>query len=77
MKPVMFKEFTHVLAKDQPQYLPLPVHRDKDGHVVTSCWKLTFWERIKILYTGKLWLQQLTFGTSLQPQRPFVHKEIL
>lgn len=69
MKPIEFPEHNAVLAKDQPQYQPLPVFRDQFGLVV-SCWKLTRWERIKLLFTGRLWLMQLTFGEPLQPQLP-------
>ena len=69
MKPVEFPEHNAVLAKDQPQYHPLPVYRDQFGLVV-SCWKLTRWERIKLLFSGRIWLMQLTFNEPLQPQLP-------
>jgi len=71
MKPIEFKEQNVVFAKDQPQYLPLPARREEDGMVIT-CWKLSFIERVKILFTGKMWLSQLTFNDPLQPQRPQV-----
>ena len=32
---------------------PLPAFRG-EGQVI-SCWRLTFWERIKLLFTGRLW----------------------
>jgi len=76
MKPIEFKEMTCILAKDQPQYLPLPVHIDKDG-IVTSCWKLSLKERIKMLFSSKIWISVMTFNKPLQPQlihvnNPFV-----
>lgn len=71
MKPVAFPEQTVVMAKDQPEYLPLPAHRDAEG-LVTTCWKLTFKERLIVLFLGKFWFQQHTFGMRLQPQRPSV-----
>lgn len=67
MKPVKFKEANIVFAKDQPQYHPLPAH--SDGHHVTSCWRLSLWERIRLLVTGRLYLQVLTFKQPLQPQK--------
>ena len=70
MKPVTFPEVNAVLAEDQPQYQPLPVHRDKATGMVVSCWRLSRWERLKLLVTGRLWLLQLTFGDPLQPQCP-------
>jgi hypothetical protein len=68
MKPIKFKESNVVLAEDQPGYLPLPVYRDKSQ--VISCWYATIRERIRFLFTGKLWLHILTFNTPLQPQLP-------
>lgn len=58
-----------VYGKDQPQYLPLPAirHNDEMG-CVTSCWYLSFKERLKLLFTGRVYLQLATFGHSIQPQ---------
>lgn len=70
MTPIEFPEHNAVLAKDQPQYLPLPVFRDDEQ--VISCWRPSLWERLVLLFTGKLWLRQLTFGYPLQPQCPQV-----
>jgi len=71
MKAIEFPEHNMVLAKDQPEYLPLPVFRAPDGLVV-SCYRLTWRERLKLLFTGRFWLQQLTFNQPLQPQCPTV-----
>ena len=67
MSPIKFAEQNRLLAKDQKEYLPLPVHQTQDGLVI-SCWRLTWWDRLKLLFTGRLWLMQLTFGEPLQPQ---------
>ena len=76
MKPVQFKEANVVLAKDQPEYLPLPAlsFDDKDG-IVISCWSLSFWECIKLLFTGKIWVSTMTFKEPLQPLYITVHKD--
>jgi len=66
MKPIMFKESNIVYAEHQPEYIPLPAFRDDKGEVV-SCWKLSVRERVKILFTGKIWLDLLTFNQPLQP----------
>ena len=70
MKPIHFDEVTDVLAKDQPQYNPLPICRTRDdqGRVV-FCWKLTWRERFRVLFGGVIWHQVLTFGSLLQPQK--------
>ena len=66
MKPIKFKEQTHTYAEDQPEYIPLPVHKDYEG-AVTSCWQLTWKERLQVLIYGKVWHTQLTFNQPLQP----------
>lgn len=66
MKPIAFKESNVVYAEQQLEYQPLPAYRD-DRQAI-SCWQLSWQERFRVLLTGKLWLRQLHFGQSLQPQ---------
>lgn len=75
MEPIEFKEQNVVFAKDQPEYRPLPAMRDgsKEGQVV-SCWQLSFKERIKILFTGKMWMSLMMFGKPLTPSILSVNK---
>ena len=57
MKPIKFKEQNMIVAKDQPEYLSLPalrIPKDAEGKVM-FCVGLTFKERVKILFSGKLW----------------------
>lgn len=83
MKIIEFPQQTHVIAKDQPEYLPLPAHRfpgDPDGRIA-FCWKLSLAERLVVLFTGKIWHQVLTFNQPLQPvrmgtRRPFMSNPI-
>ena len=74
MKPINFPEVTCTYAKDQPEYIPLPVYKDINTGEVVSCWQLTRRERWKIFFTGKLWISNLTFLKPLQPIRPSVNK---
>ena len=67
MKPIKFKESNIVFGEDQPEYQPLPAHRCKDGQVI-SCWGLTLREKIKVLFTGKVYLSLHTFNQPIQPQ---------
>jgi hypothetical protein len=58
-----------VLAKDQPEYIPLPVAHVEysDGtRSMISCYRLTLRERLRILFVGKVWWEQLTFGHPLR-----------
>jgi hypothetical protein len=66
MEPVAFREADTVFAKDQPQYLPLPAHRNEEG-IVTSCWRMGIAERLKALLTGRICVQAMTFNSPLQP----------
>lgn len=70
MKPIEFKGQNMVFAKDQPEYLPLPALRldDKMGQVI-SCQHLTFSERIRVLFTGKIWVSLCMFGEPLTPSK--------
>jgi len=66
MIPKTFKGMNALYGKDQPEYFPLPVHKT-DGGTVTSCWKLSLFERIQVLFGGTIWLRMLTFNQPLQP----------
>lgn len=68
MKPIHFPESNAVYAKDQPEYIPLPVFKSDtpEGQCI-SCWQLSFTERLRILFTGKLWVSLMTFHKPLTP----------
>jgi hypothetical protein len=70
MKPVspVVKGIKEVLiAKDQPEYVPLPAIVGKNGMVI-SRWRMSIAERIKALFTGSIYVHVLTFNHPLQPQ---------
>jgi hypothetical protein len=73
MKPIKFKESNSVYGADQNQYMPLPCCVRADitdtNKIVTSCWRLTLKERIKVIFTGKIFVSILTCNQPLQPQR--------
>jgi len=76
MKPIEFEEVNCVYAKDQPEYLPLPVMKKPGvtGEVV-SCWKLSWRERFKVFVTGRVWLSLWTFGKALTPSRISIDRD--
>jgi hypothetical protein len=64
MKPISFKEQTTELDGDE--YLDLPVHvlkfvhdagthKGEIGTVLTSCWSLSWKERLNVLLTGRVY----------------------
>ena len=69
MKPIDFPASNVVFAKGQDQYMELPAHLDKKGTggAVVSCWKMTLSERLRVLFTGRVWISSLTFFNPLQP----------
>lgn len=75
MKPSKFKEQTVVYAESQAPYLPLPTFEHKDDwHCVSSCWSLSWAERVKTLFTGRIWVTMPTFGNPLTPVKLTVDK---
>lgn len=78
MNLIEFEGQTVVYAKDQPEYRRLPAYQfpnDQEGRIA-CCWKLSPLERLRLLVSGRIWHQILTFGRPLQPQlltldRPF------
>ena len=68
MKPIKFKEQNCTFAENQPEYLPLPALKEKTNKgAVISCWQLSLFERLRILFTGKLWVCLLSFNKPLTP----------
>ena len=43
---------------------------------ISSCWQLTLWERLKLLFTGRIYSTLLSFGKPLTPQRLDVNSPI-
>ena len=76
MKPIEFKHQNVVFAKDQPEYMPLPALRlnTPQGEVI-SCWKMSARERIKVLFTGKIWVSLISFNNPLTPSYLTVNRK--
>jgi hypothetical protein len=66
MKPIHFKEATITLGKPSSMTSEecgnLPIFQTNDGTNV-SCWRAPFWERVKFLFHGKIWLGVLSGAT--------------
>ena len=73
MKAIEFKGCNITYAENQPEYLPLHAHKSKDG-LVTSCWELSLLERLKVVFTGKIYLLILTFNRPLQPLKMLIKR---
>lgn len=68
MKPVEFKECNIKFAENQDEYNTLPAFKENSprGNVVT-CWRLSFKERVRVLFLGNIWLNLLSFNKPLTP----------
>lgn len=75
MKPIRFKGQNCVYAENQPEYLPLPVYKTKEGKVI-SCWEFSIWERLKLFFGFKLFIWISTFNQPLQPLLPVISKDL-
>lgn len=71
MKAIEFPQQTHILAKDQPEYEPLPVHiaAGEPGTPFTCVFELSDEEIAQIVQTKRLYYTQLTCGNLFQPVR--------
>ena len=75
MRPIKFSQQNTIWAADQLPYLPLPAY--SSGNMTISLWKLSWSERLKLLFTGQIWLKQLNFGQPLQPQKLMIHSPFI
>lgn len=66
MKPIYFPEATVELKKPasmtDEECGSLHIHRAIDGTCI-SCWTVPFWQRLKFLFHGKVWLGVLSGST--------------
>lgn len=72
MEPITFPQVNKTWAEHQPEYRPLPSFSN-DRETIT-CWRLSLWERVKLVFLGRVWLRQMNFGEPLQPQLPSVDR---
>jgi hypothetical protein len=78
MNPIKFEGFNCIYGDSQDEYLNLPAYRhDDEWGSVSACWKLKFWERLKILFTGRIYTTWLSFGNPLTPLRLDVNSPIM
>lgn len=69
MKAVKFKGCNTNIAEDQDEYKTLPALKfnNKFGTMIT-CYSLNFWERLRVLFLGKIWLSEMTFNKPITPR---------
>jgi hypothetical protein len=65
-------QYETLIAKDQPEYITLPAIITTG--LVTTRWRLSFVERVKVLLFGNVFLQVLKGKGDLQPVKLFIKK---
>ena len=72
MKPINFKESKEIhrlpFMQGQERQTEVPVMRG-DGYLI-SCWTCSFWQRLKFLFHGKIWM-----GTTASYQSSWIECE--
>lgn len=69
MRAIKFKDANVDFAKNQDEYHTLPALRiGDDNDTIITCYKLTFWERFRVLFKGRIWMSELNFNRSLTPR---------
>jgi len=77
IKPVDFPE-KNIQIETEIKDFDFPAHATVGGDIVT-CWKISFWGRVKLLFCGRLWVRVKTNNLPvhffwLYTQKPF-HKK--
>lgn len=68
MQTISFSPYEQVAQVSNPNFSNCPVLTSRYADMtpeIVSCWELTIWERIKLLFTGRLFLHVL--GNELPP----------
>jgi hypothetical protein len=68
MKPIPIKEIKDspiLFGKNQPEYQPLPAYKYKDA--VIACWGLSWKERFKVFFSGRIFVSLKTWNKPLTP----------
>jgi len=76
MKAIEFEEQNVIIAENQDEYQNLPAVKIDDKYkTMITCMGLSIKERIKLLFTGKIWVSELTFGKAITPRYMSVNKK--
>ena len=69
MKSIKFKNSVEIKAShESAEKLHLIKINSFQGEVVT-CQYLNFWERIRVLFKGKIWTSQITYNQNFYPNK--------
>ena len=75
VEAIEFKEQNTTIAKDDVRYETLHAHYDTLYGAVTTCWEFPLVARLMVLFTGKVWVCNQTFGKRFHPTLLSTNKE--
>lgn len=76
MRPIDFEHINVIYAENQDEYQSLPALKlDTTEGEIISCWHLSFFERVKLLITGKVCLSLMCFNGPLTPSFMSVNRK--
>lgn len=69
MKSIEFEDVNVRFAENQEEYQTLPALRvGDDCDTIITCWGLSFMERLRLLFTGRIWMSEKNFHNDLTPR---------
>lgn len=69
MKAIKFKDANINVAESQDEYNTLPALKlNDDCDTTITCYSLTIWERIKVLFQGHIWMSEMNFNRPMTPR---------
>ena len=76
MEAIGFKQQNIIIAEDQEEYKSLPALRVDDRYnTMITCMGLSWRERIRVFFTGIIWVSEMTFGKPITPRYMSTEKE--
>ena len=81
MDPIDFHESNFTWRGNGDDVVDLRVHIDYNQGLSISCWEMPFWERVRFLFSGKIWLRvwsaYVFYPVSVGSEFPFVSPDDL
>ena len=65
MEQVYFKEANNSLGAVGKK--PVPAYTNGDQNFVVTCWRMSFWERVRALFLGHVWVCTIANPKNVQP----------
>ena len=69
MEIVKFDDCNVAIAEKQKEYQTLHALRiGNQQDTIITCWGLSFWERVRVLFLGRIWMSESNFYKDITPR---------